>query len=245
MSVERQKQILALGKAIEAAFTSSEWTEIGLLTGTDDYIDHHPRLLRSLRFGDQDYKRHVLDAVGWMLDKDPMNLRNLIRYDPISRWLREHDPAALERLEADAYGITVPEIVPTGSEAAMQALADAQVLLESRGPTSALDRVHTGLHGFLRGACVRAGIPFEAGATPNQLLKLLLDQHASLQHLGPCGEEVRRLIRTSASIVNAMGTFRNRASLAHPNEELLDHEEALFAINLARSLLQFLHAKLG
>jgi hypothetical protein len=41
-----------------------------------------------------------------------------------------------------------------------------------------------------------------------------------------------------------MGTLRNRASLAHPNEELLGQEEALFVINLGRSLLRFLDAKL-
>jgi hypothetical protein len=41
-----------------------------------------------------------------------------------------------------------------------------------------------------------------------------------------------------------MGTLRNRASLAHPNEELLDHDEALLVINLGRSLLRFLDAKL-
>ena len=51
-------------------------------------------------------------------------------------------------------------------------------------------------------------------------------------------------MRSSASIVDAMGTLRNRASLAHPNEELLDHDEALLVINLARSLLRFLDSKL-
>ena len=52
------------------------------------------------------------------------------------------------------------------------------------------------------------------------------------------------MLKTSAAIVDAMGTVRNRASLAHPNEELLDHEEALLVINLARSLLRFLDEKL-
>lgn len=242
--MERRQQILALGRAIEAAFSSSEWTEIGLLTATDGYIDRHPRLLRSLYWGDDDYKGCVLDAVGLILDTDPANLRRLVEYDPISRWLKEHDRAAFEGLQADAYGMAVPEIIPTGSEAAMHALADAQTLLELRGPRSAVDRVHTGLHGFLKGACEAASITFSADATPNQLLKLLLDQHASLQGLGPRGDELRRMIRTSASIIDAMGTLRNRASLAHPNEELLDHDEALFVINLARSLLRLLDAKL-
>ena len=118
------------------------------------------------------------------------------------------------------------------------------MLLASSGPTSAVDRVHTGLHGFLKGACTDASIPFEADSTPNQLLKLLLEAHPALQDLGSRGQEVRKLIRTSASIVDVMGTLRNRASLAHANEELLDREESLLVINLARSLLNYLDSKL-
>jgi hypothetical protein len=41
-----------------------------------------------------------------------------------------------------------------------------------------------------------------------------------------------------------MGTLRNRASLAHPNEDLLDHEEPLSVVNLGSSLLRFLDEKL-
>jgi hypothetical protein len=33
--------------------------------------------------------------------------------------------------------------------------------------------------------------------------------------------------------------------LVHPNEELLDNDEALLVINLARSLLRFLDAKIS
>jgi len=242
--MEKRQQILTLAKAIEAIFSSSEWTEIGYLTATDGYIDSHPRLLRSLYWGDNDYKGHVLEAVAHILDTDDANLRKLVEYEPISSWLKANDPSGLEALQADLHGMTVPEVVPTGSQAALAALADAQVLMESRGPASAVDRVHTGLHGFLKGVCADAGITFESDATPNQLLKSLLDSHPALQDLGPRGEQVRRLIRTSASIVDSMGTLRNRASLAHPNEELLGQEEALFVINLGRSLLRFLDAKL-
>jgi AbiJ N-terminal domain 5/Abortive infection C-terminus len=242
--MERRQQILALAAAIEVTFSSSEWTEIGYLTSTDEYINRHPRLLRSLHWGDDDYKGHVIDAVAMMLESDEANIRRLVEYEPIASWLKAHDEDAFQSLQADAYGMIVPEVMPAGSEAAAAALADAQILLEARGPSSAVDRVHTGMHGFLKAVCGEAGIQFEDDATPNQLLKLLLDAHPALQDLGPRGQEVRRMVRTSAAIIDAMGTLRNRASLAHPNEELLDREEALFVINLARSLLRFLDSKL-
>jgi hypothetical protein len=197
-----------------------------------------------LSWGDSDYKGHVLDAVAHILDSADTNLKRHVGYEPIATWLSTHDPGALHSLQSELDGLSVPEVVPTGSKATLLALADAQALLESRGPTSAVDRVHTGLHGFLKGACSDAGLSFALDATANQLLKLLLESHPSLQHLGPRGQEVRRLVLSSASIVDAMGTLRNRASLAHPNEELLDHDEALLVINLGRSLLRFLDAKL-
>jgi hypothetical protein len=243
-TMERRQQILFLAKAIEAKFSSSEWTEVGYLTGTDQFIDSHPRLVRSMNWGDNDYKGHVLDTVAHILDADDRNLKRLVEYEPISTWLATHDPAALSSLESEICGLSVPEVLPTGSATALLALADAQALLESRGPASAVDRVHTGLHGFLKSACSDAGLSFAPDATANQLLKLILDSHPSLRDLGPRGEEVRKLLRSSASIVDAMGTLRNRASLAHPNESLLDHDAALLVINLGRSCLRYLDAKL-
>ena len=206
----------------------------------------HPRLLRSLSWGDPDYKGHVFDAIAYILHTDDANLKRLVEYEPIATWLKTHEPGQYQALLAEVQGLSVPEVIPTGaSEAALAALADAQVLLDTRGPTSAVDRVHTGLHGFLKAICADVSLSFDVDSTPNQLLKLLLDQHPRLADLGPRGQEVRRLIRTSASIIDAMGTIRNRASLAHPNEELLDQDEAMLVINLARSLLRFLDAKLG
>ena len=244
--LERRQKILALSKAVEATFSSSEWTEIGYLTDTDGYIDGHPRLLRSLNWSDLDYKGHAMDAVAHILDRDSGNLRKLLEYEPIEKWLRKNEPGFYAELQSEVSGTEVPEVLPKSStDSGLAALADAQALLRERGPMSAVDRVHTGLHAFLKGACDGAGIPREPDATPNQLLKLLLERHISLQDLGPRADEVKRMLRTSASIVDAMGTIRNRASLAHANEELLDHEEALFVINLARSLLRFLDAKLS
>jgi hypothetical protein len=104
--------------------------------------------------------------------------------------------------------------------------------------------VHTGLHAFLRAACNTAGIAHATDATANQLLKLIIRSHPALSDLGPRSDDIKRMLRTSASIIDAMGTIRNKATLAHPNDELLDDDEALLVINLGRSLLRFLDAKL-
>jgi hypothetical protein len=47
------------------------------------------------------------------------------------------------------------------------------------------------------------------------------------------------------SILDAMNPARNRGSLAHPNEDLLGEHEAILFINAARTILQYLDAKLA
>jgi hypothetical protein len=106
--MERRQQILALAAAIQATFSSSEWTEIGYLTSTDEYINRHPRLLRSLTFGDNDYKGHVIDAVAHMIESDETNLKRLVEYEPITSWLKVHDAGAFQSLQAEVYGTIVP-----------------------------------------------------------------------------------------------------------------------------------------
>ncbi len=51
-------------------------------------------------------------------------------------------------------------------------------------------------------------------------------------------------MRAVGSILDVMNPLRNRASMAHPNEELLGPEEALLVINVSRSILHYLDTKL-
>jgi len=57
---ERGKRILSLRERVVAEFTLGDWEEVGLLTGFSDVISMHPRLLRSLSWGDEDYAGNAL-----------------------------------------------------------------------------------------------------------------------------------------------------------------------------------------
>ncbi|MGH9435928.1 MAG: hypothetical protein ACRD06_08005, partial [Terriglobia bacterium] len=110
--LDRRQKILAIARAAEATFSSSEWTELGYLTGVDQWIDAHPRLLRSLSFRDDDYKRHVLGAVAHILDSRPGNLRQLVEYRPIAMWLTEHERGAFEEMCGEVFGTEVADAAP-------------------------------------------------------------------------------------------------------------------------------------
>ncbi|MBD1207497.1 MAG: abortive infection family protein [Ignavibacteria bacterium] len=240
------KKTLHISKAIEATFVEGDWLEIGMLTSTSNLIKEYPRLLRSLHWGDDDYKGNVIVVVKRILTQKPSSLKQFIEFEKIAKYLRQKDKAILEQLEAEVNGINVDTTIPkTASEVVTEALKDAEVLLAQRKPISAFDRVHTGLHGYLKNLCAANALSYDNDATANQLFKILLEKHSKLNNLGTREEEVKRIIRTSATIIDAMGTLRNNASLAHPNSEVLDNDEAKFAVNIGKSLIEFLQAKIG
>lgn len=53
------------------------------------------------------------------------------------------------------------------------------------------------------------------------------------------------MLGAMATVLDSLNPIRNNASVAHPNEELLDEPEAHLAINAARTVFAFLDAKVG
>jgi hypothetical protein len=137
-----------------------------------------------------------------------------------------------------------PKLVIT-SQVVERAISDAETLITSEGATSGVDRLHTVLHGYLKAVCEQAGITFDVDATMNRLFRLIRDQHPAFSDLGPRAQDITMVMRSMASIMDAMNPIRNNASVAHPNKDLLDAPEAMLVINAARTLLHYLDAKLA
>ena len=126
-------------------------------------------------------------------------------------------------------------------------MQDAENLIQtqSSGPTSAVDRVHTVLHGYLIAVCDGAGIAYGERQTMVALLRKLEAEHPSLADLGPRAQDIKTVLNSSASILDALLPVRNQGSMAHPNAELLGEPEARLIINVGRTLLNYLDAKLS
>jgi hypothetical protein len=131
------------------------------------------------------------------------------------------------------------------SNLVQRALTDAVTLITSSGPTSAIDRVHTALHGYMKAACLSIGIEIPADASITELFKLLKQGHPRLAALGAHQDAIVKVMRALSSIMDAMNPVRNRGSLAHANEDLIDEHDAVLIINAARMILEYLDAKLA
>lgn len=66
-------QLIALKNQVVQGFNESHWRELGAITETLDAVSRHPRLLRSLSWGDEDYEGHALKMLQDMIDARPEN----------------------------------------------------------------------------------------------------------------------------------------------------------------------------
>jgi len=152
---------------------------------------------------------------------------------------REDVAALITRLE----GLPVPESLPeNANETVLRALRDAQTLVEQQRPSSAVDRIHTALHGYLRTLCDEAAIGYDQGYSPQRLLKVLHQNHPQLRDV-PAADAISKVLTSLGNAVDAINTIRNTASLAHANEELIDEPEAVLVINSVRTLLHYLETR--
>jgi len=156
--------------------------------------------------------------------------------------LRRRLLGTIARLEG-AGPVAMPSLEGS-SEAVARAISDAEALLQSGGPTSALDRVHTALHGFLAGVLREAGIAHDPESPTTALFSNLRRSHPAFADDGKHADRTTAVLRSLAGIVDALVPLRNKASLAHPASDLLDAPEAMLAINAARTLLHYVEGKL-
>lgn len=147
----------------------------------------------------------------------------------------------ISRMETGTTSVEVALL--SASESVRRALDDADNLMRTSGPQSAVDRVHTALHGYLLSLCDDAGIAHGDRPTMNQLFKALRAEHPSLGNLGVRVDDVSKMLGSMASILDALNPVRNNASMAHPNSALVGEAEAVLVINTVRTLLTYFEAK--
>lgn len=140
--------------------------------------------------------------------------------------------------------VAVPMQLASTTDIVRRALDDADVLLKTSGPQSAVDRVHTAFHGYLHALSDEAGVRgLPDRPTMNQLFKAIRSHHPAFTNLGPSADEISRVLQSMATILDALNPVRNNASVAHPNQSLVGEPEAVLVINTVRTLLGYLEAK--
>ena len=145
-------------------------------------------------------------------------------------------------LEDDAVG---EQNLQSQHELLVRALSDAKILLRQSDARSAVDRVHTALHSYLKSVLVDANIAPTSNESIVGLLKRITTSHGAFADLGSRGQDVQNVLRSMAAIADALNPVRNNASLAHANESLLGEAEAMLVVNTVWTILIYLDTKIA
>jgi hypothetical protein len=137
-----------------------------------------------------------------------------------------------------------PPVLVVTSDVVERALGDAEELIARQGATSGLDRVHTAFHGYLKEVASDAGLETPANASITQMFRVIRQQHPRFRSEGPRQADIDRIMRSAATIVDALNPLRNMASVAHPSDTLLESPEAMLVINCVRSLLHYVYSRI-
>lgn len=140
--------------------------------------------------------------------------------------------------------VAAPEVDETISSIVARALGDAKALIGTVDASSAIDRAHTALHGYLTQLCNENNITLPHDPTVSKAFKSLRDLHPALQASGNRASEVSRVLNSFAASIDAFSTLRNKASLAHVNE-LLELPEATAIVNAMYTVFRYIQDSLN
>lgn len=248
---KRNKLILALKRAIEARLDHAQWKELGYATDTADWISTHPRLLRSLSWGDPDYGGHVLDAIEVMLSRDPANLQVLLDFDGLAEWIRDNDPAVYaEVLGGDLPALATiadAERLPPGFDVNAQTRRIREAL--ANDPALALGSTKELLETVLKTVLETVLGLHGAEIGPDDMPRLLKRAQAGLgldpkdvDDATPGAESFRRLLGALTQVVISITELRNLYGTGHgrSNAPGLDLPSARLMVTAGTGLATYL-----
>jgi len=153
-------------------------------------------------------------------------------FDEIQEWIK--------LLEHKGAKFVANPVIHTDLEVVQLALDDVELYLKNGKFISAVDRMHTAVHGYLKVICERLGINL---SNDDSSSSALLNKIKDSPEIKSQGEPITKIFKNLGTILQNMDTLRNHKSMAHPNSVLLDTPEAVLFINSARTLLHYLEAK--
>lgn len=122
-----------------------------------------------------------------------------------------------------------------------KAFNDAEMFISQNNYSSAIDRVHTAYHGYLREKLTELEIEFSDDDSLTQLYSKLHNNYIS-EREGKFSEVIKRTIRSASSVIDTFNEVRNNYSLSHPNSEILDNDDAKLLIKLVKAIFEYIES---
>lgn len=122
-----------------------------------------------------------------------------------------------------------------------KAIADAELFMQQGKYDSAFDRIHTAFHGYLRKLLDNKKVAYEESDTLSQLYTKLHTKINAEIGSSAIADLIKTTLRSASGIISSMNDLRNRHSLSHPNDDLLDKREAEMVIALIKTVSDYIN----
>ena len=151
---------------------------------------------------------------------------------------KKNEPQVLKWISRLESGIVpVSKTITITYDSVRRALDEAEKAIAAGNAVGAIDRTHTALHGYAKQKCLENSIQLNSNESLPAVFK-------HLKALSKFDSGLVKILNSLGSVIHELNELRNQKSLAHPNPSILGGEEAHLAVNSARTLLAYLHAKL-
>ena len=148
------------------------------------------------------------------------------------------------QLEQTSVIIHVPSIIDN-YQALKQALYDGDLLVKESAPSSAVDRIFTYFQGYLEAICQEQNIAISQDESVTSLFKKIKSNHPVFSVSVYKDDEIKKILYSLSAIIDALPHIRNKATLSHPNPELLGNPEAILVIDAIKTIANYLEKKLN
>jgi hypothetical protein len=98
MDASERKKATVITKYAADAFTEGDWYTLGQITGKLKLVTDHPRLLRAMGFGDDDYEYWAAQVLDEIFSADTSLIPEVIDHFDIDLWYEQKEPDKFRRL---------------------------------------------------------------------------------------------------------------------------------------------------
>lgn len=102
-----RKRIAVITRYAQETFSEKDWYALGQLTGRLDLITNHPRLFRSISFGDDDYEYCAAEVLDSIFTSDQSAINEVIDHFDIDLWYQQKHPDKYQRVFSAAASPSV------------------------------------------------------------------------------------------------------------------------------------------
>ena len=121
-----------------------------------------------------------------------------------------------------------------------KAAEDAELFISEGSYDHAFDRIHTAFSDYIKHILTEHDVLFETEESAYALLTKLHGYYCSHIHLPDAGDRIRTILLCSGELIDTINELRKNTSAAHTDGQLIEKREAQLAVNLIRSIVDYI-----